>query len=114
MHLERFQNQKFSYPGEGDTPSPRPYPPADEAKMGKDIKKEDVEKMIRWGNRDNSVVKMHLERFQNQEFSHPLGLSCRSSREKNDFLKGGGEMIELYNIYPCHNLKLFMSILCCL
>ena len=27
MHLERFKNQKFSYPGEGDTPSPGPYPP---------------------------------------------------------------------------------------
>ena len=25
--LERFKNQKFSYPGEGDTPSPGPHPP---------------------------------------------------------------------------------------
>ena len=24
--LERFKNQKFSYPGEGDTPSPGPHP----------------------------------------------------------------------------------------
>ena len=28
MHLERFKNKKFSYPGEGDTPSPGPHPPA--------------------------------------------------------------------------------------
>ena len=28
MHLERFKNQKFSHPGEQDTPSPGPYPPA--------------------------------------------------------------------------------------
>ena len=27
MRLERFKNQKFSYPGEGDTPSPGPHPP---------------------------------------------------------------------------------------
>ena len=25
--LERFKNQKFSCPGEGDTPSPGPHPP---------------------------------------------------------------------------------------
>ena len=35
MHLERFQNQKFSYPGEGDTPSPGPYTPADKAQREK-------------------------------------------------------------------------------
>ena len=27
LHLERFKNQKFSYPGKGDTPSPGPHPP---------------------------------------------------------------------------------------
>ena len=27
MRLGRFKNQKFSYPGEGDTPSPGPHPP---------------------------------------------------------------------------------------
>ena len=27
MRLERFKNQKFSYPGEGDTHSPGPHPP---------------------------------------------------------------------------------------
>ena len=27
MRLERFKSQKFSYPGEGDTPSPGPHPP---------------------------------------------------------------------------------------
>ena len=43
MHLERFQNRKFSYPGEGDTPSPRPYPPADEAK------RENILKRRMWG-----------------------------------------------------------------
>ena len=26
-HLERFKNQKFSYPGEGDNPCPGPHPP---------------------------------------------------------------------------------------
>ena len=31
----------------------------------------------------------------------PSGLGCESFGEKNDFLKRGGEMIELYNIYPC-------------
>ena len=25
--LKRFKNKKFSYPGEGDTPSPGPHPP---------------------------------------------------------------------------------------
>jgi len=27
MLLERFKNQKFSHPGEGNTPSPRPHTP---------------------------------------------------------------------------------------
>ena len=27
VRLERFKNLKFSYPGEGDTPSPGPHPP---------------------------------------------------------------------------------------
>ena len=53
MHLERFQNQKFSYPGEGDTPSPAPYPPHRQGPKGKDIKKMDAGKIIRWGNMDN-------------------------------------------------------------
>ena len=36
----------------------------------------------------------------------PLALGCRSSKEKNDFLqRGEGELIELYNIYPCKILK---------
>ena len=26
MHIKRFKNQKFSYPGEGDTPSPGSHP----------------------------------------------------------------------------------------
>ena len=53
MHLERFENQKFSFPGEGDTPSPGPFPPCRQGPKGKDIKKEDMGKIIGWGNRDN-------------------------------------------------------------
>ena len=26
MHLEKFKNEKFSYPGKVDTPSPGPHP----------------------------------------------------------------------------------------
>ena len=49
MHLERFQNQKFSYPGEGGHSSPGPYPPHRQGSKGKDIKKMDAGKIIRWG-----------------------------------------------------------------
>ena len=53
MNLERFKNQKFSFPGEGDTPSPGPFPPCRQGPKGKDIKKEDMGKIIGWGTRDN-------------------------------------------------------------
>ena len=39
MHLERFQNQKFSYPGEEVFPSPGPYPPPQPRPIGKKYKK---------------------------------------------------------------------------
>ena len=59
MHLERFKIQKFSYPGKGDTPSPGPYPPTQGPK-GKDIKRMDVGKIIRWRNRDNILQNIML------------------------------------------------------
>ena len=60
MHLERFQNKKFSYPGEGDTSSPGPFPPRRQGPKGKDTKKEDVGKMIRWKNKDNILQNIML------------------------------------------------------
>ena len=53
MYLERFQNKKFSYPAEGDTPSLGSHSPCRQGPKGKNIKKKDVGKMIRWVNRDN-------------------------------------------------------------
>ena len=77
MDLERFHNQKWSYP------FPWTLSPCKQGPKGKNIKKEDMGKIIRWGNRDD-IFKILCGGdgcWEKNELSvqHPWPCSCQSS-----------------------------------